>query len=50
MSTETIARLHIMLDDIEPPIWRSVDVSITVSLNLLHDIVQVTMGWENYHL
>ncbi|PVX28906.1 plasmid pRiA4b ORF-3 family protein [Sphingomonas pokkalii] len=50
MSAETIARLHIVLNDIEPAIWRQVDVPVTASLKMLHDIIQAAMGWENYHL
>lgn len=50
MSAETITRLHIVLDDIEPAIWRRVDVPVTASLKMLHDIVQAAMGWEDCHL
>lgn len=50
MSADTIARLHIVLNDIEPAIWRRVDVPVTASLKMLHDIVQAAMGWENCHL
>lgn len=50
MSAEIVARLHIVLNDVEPAIWRRVDVPVTASLKMLHDIVQAAMGWENYHL
>lgn len=50
MSAETVARLHILLEDIEPAIWRRVDVPVTASLKMFHDIVQAAMGWENSHL
>jgi len=50
MSAETIARLHILLEDIEPAIWRRVEVPVTASLKMLHDIAQAAMGWENSHL
>ena len=50
MSAETVARLHIVLNDIEPAIWRRVDVPVTASLKMLHDVVQAAMGWENSHL
>ena len=50
MSAETIARVHIVLNDIQPTIWRQVDVPVTASLKMLHDIVQAAMGWESYHL
>ena len=48
--SETVARIHIVLDDIEPAIWRRVDVPLSASLKMLHDIVQAAMGWEDYHL
>lgn len=50
MTDETIARLRISLNDTDPEIWRVVDVPLTASLKMLHDIVQAAMGWENYHL
>lgn len=33
-----------------PPIWRRVQVRNDITLNRLHHILQVVMGWENYHL
>lgn len=50
MSAEIIARLNILLENIEPTIWRRVDVPVSASLKMLHDIVQAAMGWENSHL
>jgi integrase/recombinase XerD len=48
--TAGIVRLTIMLEDIEPPIWRRVDVSSATTLSDLHDVIQAVMGWENAHL
>lgn len=42
--------LRVALDDIRPPIWRRVVVPADITLDLLHDVLQVTMGWEDYHL
>lgn len=50
MSDETIARLRISLDDIEPEIWRTVDMPVAGSLKMLHDVIQAAMGWQDYHL
>ncbi len=50
MTDETIARLRISLNDTDPEIWHVVDVPLTASLKMLHDIVQAAMGWEDYHL
>lgn len=45
-----IATLRIQLNDADPLIWRVVEVPTSVTLKVLHDIVQVTMGWLDYHL
>jgi hypothetical protein len=45
-----IATLRIDLKDSDPPIWRLVEVPTSITLKVLHDIVQVTMGWLDYHL
>lgn len=45
-----IATVRIELKDSDPPIWRVVEVPTSVTLKVLHDIVQVTMGWFDYHL
>jgi Plasmid pRiA4b ORF-3-like protein len=42
--------LHIRLAEIEPPIWRRVAVPGWRTLHSLHEIIQVAIGWENYHL
>jgi hypothetical protein len=48
--TERIARLHISLNEIEPPIWRRVEVPLALTLKSLHDVIQTVMSWESYHL
>lgn len=50
MTEETITRLRITLNDTDPEIWRVVDVPLTASLKMLHDIIQGAMGWQDYHL
>ncbi|GAC1592701.1 MAG: plasmid pRiA4b ORF-3 family protein [Sphingomicrobium sp.] len=45
-----IATLRIELKNTDPPIWRLVEVPTSITLEVLHDIVQVTMGWLDYHL
>ncbi len=47
---EPIARIRIELQDIEPKIWRRVDVPLTSTLAALHDIVQVAFLWADSHL
>ncbi len=52
MTTESdqIARLRISLDEIDPEIWRRVEVPLDLPLKSLHDVIQAVMGWEEYHL
>jgi Plasmid pRiA4b ORF-3-like protein len=45
-----IATVRIELEDSQPPIWREVEVPTSVTLKVLHDIVQAAMGWMDYHL
>ena len=47
---EPIARIGIELQGIEPKLWRRVDVPLTSTLQVLHDIIQVTVGWTDSHL
>jgi hypothetical protein len=49
-STDRIARLRISLAEIEPEIWRRVEVPLAVHLKGVHDVIQAAMGWEDYHL
>jgi Plasmid pRiA4b ORF-3-like protein len=50
LPTGDVYQLHIRLAYIEPPIWRRIVVSGQISLFRLHRMLQVVMGWENYHL
>lgn len=45
-----VYRLHISLLEVEPRIWRRVQVPAAISLRQLHDVFQITMGWTNSHL
>lgn len=45
-----IARLKIELDEMEPPVLRRIEVPQAIRLDDLHLVIQVAMGWENYHL
>jgi hypothetical protein len=46
---DTLFQLKITLLDIEPPIWRRIQTR-DCTLDALHDVLQVVMGWENCHL
>lgn len=49
-SFNQIATLRIELRGSDPLIWRVVEVPTSITLQVLHDIVQVSMGWCDYHL
>ena len=42
--------LKIKLLDIEPEIWRRFVVPADITLDRLHDVIQIVMGWHDYHL
>ncbi|MBS1252199.1 MAG: hypothetical protein MAG451_01237 [Anaerolineales bacterium] len=45
-----IYQLKVTLEDFRPTIWRQIQVPGIVDLWMLHEVLQVTMGWANYHL
>ncbi len=49
-SFNEIATLRIELCGTDPVIWRQVEVPTSITLKVLHDIVQIVMGWFDYHL
>lgn len=42
--------LHVELCDIDPPVWRRIEVENTLTFADLHVIVQEAMGWQDCHL
>lgn len=44
-----IARLKIQLDETDLPVIRRVEVPLAIRLADLHLVIQIAMGWENYH-
>lgn len=49
-SFNEIATARIELKHTDPPIWREVEIPTSITLKVLHDIVQAAMGWLDYHL
>lgn len=45
-----IYRVRVSMRDIEPVIWRQIELSGQTTLKQFHRILQIAMGWENYHL
>lgn len=49
-TTTSVARLKVVLDDVEPQVMRRLDVPLNVRLDRLHEALQATLGWSNSHL
>ncbi len=49
-SLNEIATLRIELKDTNPLIWRQLEVPTSITLKVLHDIIQIAIGWFDYHL
>jgi hypothetical protein len=45
-----IYQIKVILDGAHPPIWRRILAPGNTTLLKLHDILQIVMGWEGYHL
>jgi hypothetical protein len=50
MENAAVYQLKIVLRGIKPPVWRRVLVRTDCSIAVLHEIVQIAMGWWNCHL
>jgi hypothetical protein len=49
-SATPLLRLKITLLRSNPPIWRRIEVPAAMTLDKLHDVLQVAMGWTDSHL
>ncbi len=50
MKEKRVYQLMIELDEIQPLIWRRIQVPAEISLFELHFVLQLAMGWTNSHL
>jgi len=46
----TVHHLRVTLLDVSPPIWRELRVPSLITLQVLHAVIQIAMGWEDRHL
>jgi hypothetical protein len=47
---QEIYQMKVTLSDTSPPIWRRLQVPAGLTLDVLHDVLQVAMGWDDSHL
>lgn len=47
---KSVFQLKVSIPGIEPPIWRRLVVPCGITFHRLHKILQVAMGWQDYHL
>lgn len=47
---DRIIRFQIMIEDIQPPIYRKLDVPNTFSFEQLHHLIQIAFDWTNSHM
>ena len=45
-----IYQIKVTLKGVSPPVWRRVLVSADMTLGDLHEVLQIAMGWGNYHM
>ena len=45
-----IYQLKVTLDEVEPPVWRQLEVPGDITIAKLHSVIQLAMGWLDYHL
>lgn len=45
-----IARLRIILNDVDPQPMRQIEVPLNIRLDRLHQVIQAAMGWSDSHL
>ncbi len=47
---QTMFQIKVTLLGIDPPIWRRLAVPCSITFHKLHKILQVAIGWQDYHL
>ena len=49
-AAQNVYQLKVTLREIEPPIWRQIQVPSRILLPTLHHVLQIAMGWMDAHL
>ncbi|EMY33000.1 hypothetical protein D477_017252 [Arthrobacter crystallopoietes BAB-32] len=45
-----LMRVHVVLEDSRPPIWRVLDLHASMPLDGVHRVLQAAFGWQDTHL
>jgi len=48
--SEKVVGVRIALRDVDPKIWRRVQLPTWVSLTTLHDVIELAFGWDGTHM
>jgi len=46
----SVHQLRVSLYNVSPPVWRRIQVPSNITLLRLHRLLQIVMGWSDYHL
>jgi hypothetical protein len=46
----TVHRVKVSLYGAKPPVWRRLEIPSAMTLDLVHEVVQVAFDWHGYHL
>ena len=49
-ATSSVSQLHVSLREVQPEVWRRVQVRSDLTLSNLHQVLQTVMGWSDSHL
>ena len=47
---QPMVQLRVALRDVEPAVWRRLMVPASLTLRELHAVIQIGLGWQDYHL
>lgn len=50
MTSGIVVRMKITLDDVAPPVSRTLEVPLDIRLDRLHTVFQAALGWTDSHL
>jgi hypothetical protein len=49
-ASSTIHRVKVTIHGSKPPIWRRLELPSAMTLDVVHEVLQIAFDWEGYHL